>query len=194
MQSPDIEEWRPVPIPEYAEIYEVSNQGRVRRAVAYIGPRKHRPIGTVLKPWIAGKGYFAVSLWCAGKILKRYVHRLVLEAFAGPAPIGTESCHNNGDKSDNRLSNLRWDTHLVNVRENDEQGKRPKGDTHPHAKLSKTDVLSIRRRVERGETHTRLAQEHGVSPATVDDLIARRTWAHLEEQARRPQPETTEGA
>lgn len=38
------------------------------------------------------------------------VHRLVLEAFVGPRPEGMFGCHNNGDPSDNRLENLRWDT------------------------------------------------------------------------------------
>lgn len=181
MQSLHIEEWRPVPIPEYAEIYEVSNLGRVRRARAYTGPRKHRAAGSIISPWVAGKNYLAVGLWHEGKQTKHYVHRLVLLAFVGPAPSGTEACHRDGNKSDNRASNLRWDTHLINVQENDEQGKRPKGETHPQAKLTAANVLAIRHRVSLGETHTSLAIEHGVSAATVDDLMAGRTWTHLQE-------------
>ena len=37
-----------------------------------------------------------------------------LDAFTGPCPDGMEACHANGDRSDNRAGNLRWDT----VREN----------------------------------------------------------------------------
>ena len=43
------------------------------------------------------------------------VHRLVLEVFVGPQPNGCEGCHNNSDRSDNRLVNLRWDTRKGNV-------------------------------------------------------------------------------
>jgi len=45
------------------------------------------------------------------------VHRLVLEAFIGPAPKGTICCHNDGDPTNNRLENLRWDTHSSNTRD-----------------------------------------------------------------------------
>jgi hypothetical protein len=35
--------------------------------------------------------------------------------FVGPAPEGMEGCHYNGDPTDNRLENLRWDTRKANV-------------------------------------------------------------------------------
>ena len=38
------------------------------------------------------------------------MHRLVLGAFAGPPPEGMEGCHEDNDKTNNRLDNLRWDT------------------------------------------------------------------------------------
>lgn len=46
-----------------------------------------------------------------------FVHVLVLEVFVGPCPSGMEGCHANGDPSDNRLVNLRWDTHSANMRD-----------------------------------------------------------------------------
>ena len=42
------------------------------------------------------------------------VATLVLLAFAGPRPPGMEACHANGDASDDRLENLRWDTSSAN--------------------------------------------------------------------------------
>jgi hypothetical protein len=42
------------------------------------------------------------------------VARLVLEAFVGLCPAGMEACHFNDDPADNRLENLRWDTHSNN--------------------------------------------------------------------------------
>ena len=46
---------------------------------------------------------------CLGKKMF-LVHRLVLLAFVGPCPVGMEGCHFDNDATNNRLSNLRWDT------------------------------------------------------------------------------------
>ena len=42
-------------------------------------------------------------------------HRMVLSAFVGPCPDGLEACHRNGIRDDNRIENLRWDTHAKNL-------------------------------------------------------------------------------
>ncbi|WP_082971209.1 HNH endonuclease signature motif containing protein [Mycobacterium sp. 852002-51971_SCH5477799-a] len=52
-----------------------------------------------------------------GRKETRRVHRLVLEAFVGPAPSGTFGCHLDGDPANNRLNNLRWDTQANNLRD-----------------------------------------------------------------------------
>lgn len=39
-----------------------------------------------------------------------YVHHLVMFAFIGPRPDGMECCHWDGDPTNNRVDNLRWDT------------------------------------------------------------------------------------
>lgn len=64
------------------------------------------------------RGYLRVSLDMNGKVLSRRVHQLVLEAFVGPCPPGLEGCHfPDESKLNNRLSNLRWDTHAENIRD-----------------------------------------------------------------------------
>lgn len=93
------EEWRPVV--DWEGKYEVSNLGRVRSVcndrVKALTPN--------------GRGYLVTGLG-HGRIA--YVHRLVLDAFVGPRPEGMVSCHNNGDRSDNRLANLRYGTSSEN--------------------------------------------------------------------------------
>ncbi|QOV97160.1 HNH endonuclease [Rhodococcus pyridinivorans] len=59
------------------------------------------------------------------RMLNRKVHRLVLEAFTGPCPDGMVGCHNDGDTTNNRLDNLRWDTPGANNRD-----KRTHGTDH----------------------------------------------------------------
>jgi hypothetical protein len=43
------------------------------------------------------------------------IHRLVLEAFVGPCPVGMQACHADGDRQNNRPGNLRWDTCKANM-------------------------------------------------------------------------------
>lgn len=74
----------------------------------------------MLRPVPDKDGYLRVSV--AGQM--RAVHALVLEAFAGPAPEGTEGCHGNGDRACNVLSNLRWDTHRENELDKTRQPER----------------------------------------------------------------------
>lgn len=45
-----------------------------------------------------------------------YVHRLVLEAFVGPAPSEHECDHIDRNPSNNKLENLRWVTHYENMK------------------------------------------------------------------------------
>lgn len=56
-----------------------------------------------------------VSVLADGERKYQYVHILVLTAFYGPCPEGMEGCHHDGDPLNNRLGNLRWDTHVGNV-------------------------------------------------------------------------------
>lgn len=55
----------------------------------------------------------------------------------------------------------------------------PRGEAHPHARLTETDVLTIRAAVEGGARRDETARRYGVSTQTVADAVARRTWRHL---------------
>jgi len=117
------EQWRDVP--GWEGLYQVSDLGRVRslqRTIVYSNGDTHTVLGRVRKPNGNGHGYLTVSLYRRNSEVRRYIHRLVLEAFVGPCPPGQEACHGNGNPADNRLSNLRWDTRMENVRDTARHG------------------------------------------------------------------------
>lgn len=119
------ERW--LPVPGYEGLYEVSDQGRVRsldRIVVMKNGRRRPTPGKILKPeFRRNTGYHGVALSKDGISRTHYVHRLVLMAFRGLPGPGQEGCHGNDIRTDNRLENLRWDTHHANVHDCIDRGR-----------------------------------------------------------------------
>lgn len=120
--SGEEERWRAVP--EWEEVYEVSDLGRVRSLdrVTHDGKHVH---GRVIKPFVMPSGHLRVGLRCNGVNRTLKVHRLVLLAFIGPGAPGTEVLHRDGHPANNALANLRWGTKSENVRDQVTHGVHP---------------------------------------------------------------------
>lgn len=173
------EEWRPVP---GHPGYEVSDQGRVRSTDRWRWRRHARGgfhwrflPGKILRTSVGWGGYHMVHL---GNPLRTvYTHQLVLRVFKGPPPKGLEACHENEIKADNRLSNLKYDTHSNNILNSAEHGASNRGSRHYRSKLTEADVRSIRRSPLRV---CDLAEKYGVNEASIRDVLSRQTWGWLE--------------
>lgn len=100
----------------YEGYYQVSDLGRVRsiNRIIETSVGKQRYKGRVLKQNSNPRGVLYVKLSRNSTRRDYLVHRLVLTAFVGNCPENMEGCHENGNPSDNRLGNLRWDTHSAN--------------------------------------------------------------------------------
>ena len=90
------EVWRD--IVEYEDLYEVSNLGRVRSLIWH--PKK------ILSRKTGRKDYVRLPLSKKGVCKTVLVHRVVYEAFKGAIPKGFQIHHKDGNKQNNRLSNL----------------------------------------------------------------------------------------
>src|SRR5690242_12065184 len=150
-------EWRMVPgFPGY----EVSSMGDLRSRCDKHGGLRDEPVAIL--PWNS-KRYVNASLYQKGKRKSRLLHRVVLESFVGPCPVGMEACHNNGNSKDNRLDNLRWDSKKNNALDKRSHGTLFNGERHHSAKLNPAKVSDICARFAAGGvTKTELAREHGV--------------------------------
>lgn len=115
--------WRAVP--EWVGYYEVSDEGQVRsvsRTLTNSAGRTVRIKGRILRTSVTPKGYHIVTFTRPG-VRKSYpVHRLVAEAFIGPLPEGWHTCHGDGNKDNNAVTNLRYDTASANELDKVAQG------------------------------------------------------------------------
>lgn len=162
--------------------YEVSNMGRVRsveRIVRSRGAATRIIKSKVLKPLAHSGGYQQASLSREGKMHRRFIHRLVLEAFCGKAPVDFVACHNNGDPTDNRLDNLRWDSVAANSADKKRHGTQPLGEKCPGSKLSVQDVQIIRARCGEGVSQRQVAQDFSIAQQTVSEIVSGQIWRHV---------------
>lgn len=98
-------DWVKIPLTDGK--YLVSSNGEVARVLKN-GEKR------LLKPYRNNTPYLSVKVRDShGKSRSRYVHRLVAENFL-KRQDGYEVNHKNGDKLDNKVSNLEWVTHSEN--------------------------------------------------------------------------------
>lgn len=196
------EVWKP--IAGYPR-YEVSNLGFLRNAPGASRSRLVKPI----KGHPTIHGYLQFALYNNAKSRHLTAHRVVWETFVGPVPSGFELDHVNGDKQDNRLSNLEAVTRQENIRRALATGLTPTGDRHwarrlpervkrgeqhwsrskPEricrgerqgtSKLTEDAVRDIRRRVDNGEERKNLAKEYAVDRSLIDMIMRRVAWKHV---------------
>jgi hypothetical protein len=142
--------------------YEVSDRGRVR---SWKPIRRHAALPEaprLLKLSVTAKGYLRVALVSHEGRFMAAVHRLVLTTFVGPPGPGMEACHSNGDRKDNRLVNLRWDTRKHNSADKILHGTWQGGENNGASRLTDDDVACIR--AQRGFIWRRnLSEIYGVS-------------------------------
>jgi len=171
------EEWRDVV--GYEGIYEVSSLGRVRS----VADSRRSKAGHILKSG-SSHGYARVYLYKDRGYKQLRVHRLVLLAFVGePSDSRNEGNHRNGDKTDNRLSNLEW----VSPKENTQHAIQVLGNTHARkgedhgsAKLKDADVREIRRLLAAGVTQRRIGRLFNVGHTTIWQIANGDNWKHIE--------------
>lgn len=158
-------------IPGYEGRYAITRQGRVF-SVPRSGTR-----GGWLKQSPNSQGYLRVNLTNPnGSQSTKNVHVLVLLTYDGPKPEGMQACHNNGDKTDNRLENLRWDTPSSNNLDKRKHGTSG-GEKNGRAKLTAEQVTSIRDRYEFGDVSlSRLAYLFGVDKSTIHRVVSGTSW------------------
>jgi hypothetical protein len=158
----DQETWRAIP---GWPAYEVSDQGRVRSYYRF--DRGRYDLAAIPQRFVRSRkghgGYPILGLYNHARQWTVRLHKLVMLAFIGPCPDGMEVCHNDGNPQNNRLDNLRYDTHAGNCADPKKRTARIHG---PHL-FTPHQVEAIRLARAAGASYHRLGREYGCCPGTI---------------------------
>jgi hypothetical protein len=157
----------------YVGLYQVSNLGRVRRTRVSAGAR----IKTLVP--FNRVGYLAVGLHKNGKRVMFYTHRLVAQAFIKNPRNKVQINHKDGNKQNNKVSNLEW----VTPKENTQHAIsslgvdcRCIGENNGQTKLTETFVRQIK---ESRLSVKELAKIYKVGLTTMYNIKNNRSWKHV---------------
>jgi len=135
--------------------------------------------GQQLTPRLHSAGYLTVNL----RRKYKYIHRLVLETFKGPCPKGMECNHKDGNKQNNKLSNLEWITRKENIKHARKLGLFPlkhkscnKGQNNGMAKLKNNEVWLIKRLLKAKIKQKFIGKMFNIAQPTVSAIKSRNRW------------------
>ena len=146
------------------EDYEITKDGKVfsKKRNKYVKPQ---PNGTgYVRVHIAGRMYF--------------VHRLVAMKYIPNPDNLPQVNHKDGNKLNNCVENLEWVNNKDNSLHALHNGLMRIEENHQFAKLNRDDVAFIKSHPEMSRNE--LAEMFNISPHTISDIRAGRTWKTVE--------------
>jgi hypothetical protein len=171
------EVWKPI---FRFENYEISNFGNIRTYNITNNKKSIKP--RLMKKQVDKDGYYRIALINNKKSYNLPVHRLVLSSFLGIDNEKPICNHKDGDKQNNKLSNLEWTTYSGNVRHAIDSGlvTFKYGSDHKNSKLTKPQALEIIARYNKGEKVNKFYQDYNVSKAQVYRILNGENWKNID--------------
>lgn len=174
----------------YENQYEVSSIGRVRSVAhricyknkwCYSGNMTRKIVPKIFTLRIGNHGYPTVALPKSSLGTSSLVHVLVASAFIGPKPIGLQVNHIDGDKTNNKSSNLQYCSPSENIKHAYDIGlRRPaihkKNDGK--AKINLHIARQIKKVVSDGRSMAEAAYFFGVTVSTISLIVKKRAWVN----------------
>lgn len=168
----------------YEGMYQVSNLGRIKSLSREVNSR----FGTYITDELIRKlnykkdGYVNIDLSKNNNHKYYRVHRLVLSTFNPVDNMNNlQVNHIDGNKSNNKLTNLEWVTAKENTLHAIKIGNRgnQKGIKNPNSKLNPQKVLEILSLKDKDLSHSEIASKFNVCRKTVGNILNGKTWTHI---------------
>lgn len=150
--------------------YEVSEEGNVYRD------------GKQLKPYLCDNGYYKVVGSKNGQRVHIWIHKAVGELYVPNYQEGFEILHLNGEKTDNRHTNLMWTSRKHICLYTTKILKRNIGEAKGAAKLTDENIRFIRKNYiprDRDYGVRGLARQFDVTPTAVSKVVRNTSWVHV---------------
>ena len=171
-----------VPVHGFEGYYEIDISGNVRSVNRTItGGRWGKEVrkGLPIKHKHMLTGHVMVKLHKDGIRHTCHLGSLLLEAFESKRPEGMFCCHNNGDASDNSLSNLRWDTPKSNSADAIKHGTQVKGEKVWSSTLKEGEVSLIKSLIHNNISRKIVEKMFKISRHVYNGIKTNRTWKFI---------------
>lgn len=126
-------------------------------------------------------GYGYLELWSKNKSKHFRVHRLVAQHFLDNSDNLPQVNHKDGDKKNNKLSNLEWCSAKENIRHaiDNDLSSIKYGSRNLASKLKEEDVLFIRANAKTTHTVRELSKMFKVSTTNIYNILANKKWVKV---------------
>lgn len=112
----------------------------------------------------------------------RRVHLEACERAHGPQPPGADAAHSCRNRHCFNPRHLSWKTRRQNEADKLRDDTHIRGERHPLAKLTQSQVIEIRRRYAAGSLQRLLAAQFEVSQRTISDIVRGYSWKWLAQE------------
>ena len=163
--------------PEEGKIIWIKKTGR--------GTRIGREIGSIDK-----NGYCRFTWNINGKQINIKIHRIIWTFVKGAIPEENDIHHKDENPLNNKIENLELKPHNKHIKEHmknisnetrQKMSEAQQGEKHHNHKLSKDQIIEIRRRYAEGNiSQNKLAEEYGVKQCQIWRIINYKRWKHFE--------------
>jgi hypothetical protein len=162
--------------------YQISDRGRVKslpRKIVTAHGVTRSVLGGILRPYKSVKGYLTVKIGISQQSKKHYfLHKMIAEAFI-PNPYNKKHVnHIDGDKLNNKISNLEWVTFKENITHAFKNRLiiSARGEEAGRTKLTNKQVLKI---LNSNLSSRELGKMYSVSKTTIAAIKTGISWNHI---------------
>ena len=173
-------------IPDFKGYYQASNMGRIKSLYRVImrktvwGERKMPVKEKIITNYKSNNTYLMCHVNLGKDFRKNLlVHRLIATTFLPNNENKRTVNHINGNKHDNRVENLEWNTHSENHIHAFSLGLHQIGSKRHNSVLNEETATKIKKLKAKGWRNVDIASELKVKIHNVSSVVNNQNWKHI---------------